>query len=71
MHTDVLDLVIDTAGGDIRSAQLLKYPQELKDPSVHVRVLDDQDASLLVLQSGLQAAPGMPAPGADAVYSAA
>ncbi|MFI4967954.1 MAG: membrane protein insertase YidC [Gammaproteobacteria bacterium] len=70
VHTDVLDLVIDTAGGDIRSAQLLKYPQELKDPSVHVRVLDDQDASLLVLQSGLQAAPGMPAPGADAAYTA-
>ena len=71
VHTDVLDLVINTAGGDIRSAQLLKFPQELKDPDVHVRVLDDQDASLLVLQSGLQAAPGMPAPGADAAYTTA
>ena len=70
VHTDVLDIVIDTAGGDIRSAQLLKYPQELKNPDEHVRVLDDRDASFLVLQSGLQAAPGMAAPGADAPYSA-
>ena len=70
VRTDVLDLVIDTTGGDIRRADLLKYPEELKDPDKHVRLLDDADASLLVLQSGLQAAPGMPAPGADAVYSA-
>ncbi len=70
VRTDVLDLVIDTAGGDIRRAELLAYPEELKDPSKHVRVLDDADADLMVLQSGLQAAPGMPAPGADAVYSA-
>ena len=71
VHTDVLDLVIDTAGGDIRRAELLKYPQELKTPDQHVRVLDDEDASLLVLQSGLQAAAGLSAPGADAVYSTA
>lgn len=71
VHTDVLDLVIDTAGGDIRRAELLKYPQELKNPDQHVRVLDDDDADLLVLQSGLQAASGMPAPGADASYSTA
>ena len=71
VHTDVLDLVIDTAGGDIRRAELLKYPEDLKDPDKHVRVLDDEDADLLVLQSGLQAAPGMAAPGADAVYSTA
>ena len=70
VRTDVLDLVIDTAGGDIRRAELLNYPEDLKDPGKHVRVLDDADADLLVLQSGLQAAPGMPAPGADAVYSA-
>ena len=70
VRTDVLDLVIDTAGGDIRRAELLAYPEDLKDPAKHVRVLDDADASLLVLQSGLQAAPGMPAPGADAVYTA-
>ena len=71
VRTDVLDLVIDTAGGDIRRAALLKYPQELKDTDKLVRVLDDQDATLLVLQSGLQPAAGSAAPGADAVYTAA
>src|SRR5690348_4336051 len=54
VRTDVLDLVIDTAGGDIRRAELLKYPEELKDQAKPVRVLDDQEATLLVLQSGLQ-----------------
>src|SRR5215469_4821505 len=27
VRTDVLDLVIDTAGGTLRSAELLKYPE--------------------------------------------
>ena len=71
VRTDVLDLMIDTAGGDIRRAALLKYPQELKDTDKLVRVLDDQDATLLVLQSGLQPAAGSAAPGADTVYTAA
>jgi len=70
VRTDVLDLTLDTAGGDIRCAELLKYPEELKNPEEHVRVLDDRDPSLLVLQGGLQAGQGMPAPGADAVYTA-
>ena len=70
LRTDVLDLVLDTAGGDIRRAELLKFPEELKNPDQHVRVLDDRDATLLVLQGGLQGGQGMPAPGADAVYSA-
>ena len=71
VRTDVLDLVIDTAGGTIRSAELLKYPEDLKHPEQHVRVLDDRDATLLVLQGGLQAGQGQAAPGADAVYTAA
>jgi len=70
VRTDVLDLVIDTAGGDIRRAELLKYPETLKDPDQHVRVLDDRDTTLLVLQGGLQAGEGMAVPGGDAVYSA-
>ena len=69
VRTDVLDLVLSTAGGDIRRAELLKYPEELKNPDQHVRVLDDRDPTLLVLQGGLQAGTGMPAPGADAIYS--
>src|SRR5579872_4455524 len=37
VHTDVLDLTLETAGGDIRRAELIKYPVTLKDPSQHVR----------------------------------
>ena len=68
VRTDVLDLVIDTVGGDIRHAELLKYPEDLKTPEQHVRVLDDRDPTLLVLQGGLQAGAGMPGPAPDAVY---
>ena len=68
VRTDVLDLVLDTAGGDIRRAELIKYPVTLKDPSQHVRVLDDSPETLLVQQGGVQADKG-PAMGADAVYS--
>ena len=69
VHTDVLDLTLDTAGGDIRRAELNKYPETLKTPDQHVRVLDDQDADLLVLQGGVQAEAGMATPGTDAVYT--
>ncbi|HEX7964541.1 MAG TPA: membrane protein insertase YidC [Gammaproteobacteria bacterium] len=69
VRTDVLDLTLDTAGGDIRRAALIQYPATLKDPDQRVQVLDDADATLLVLQGGLQAAQGE-APAADAVYSA-
>lgn len=68
VRTDVLDLTLDTAGGDIREAALLKYPETLKDPSQPVRVLDDADATLMVLQGGLQAQQGA-APGADARFT--
>ena len=68
VRTDVLDLTLDTAGGDIREAALLKYPETLKDPSKPVRVLDDSDATLMVLQGGLQAQQGG-APGADARFT--
>ncbi|HSC47585.1 MAG TPA: membrane protein insertase YidC [Gammaproteobacteria bacterium] len=69
VHTDVLDLVLSTAGGDIRRAALLDYPEELTAKDQPVRVLDDRDASLLVLQTGLEAGAGAVAPGPDAVYT--
>jgi YidC/Oxa1 family membrane protein insertase len=68
VRTDVLDLTLDTAGGDIRQASLLKYPETLKEPGKPVRVLDDSAATLMVLQGGLQAQQG-DAPGADAQFT--
>lgn len=69
VRTDVLDLDISTAGGDIRDAQLLQYPQELKDPHTHVQVLSSTPADLLLLQSGLQTRAGASAPGQNALYT--
>jgi YidC/Oxa1 family membrane protein insertase len=70
VHTDVLDLTLDTAGGDIRRAALLRYPETLKAPDQPVKLLDDTDATLMVLQGGLQAQQGG-APAADAVFKSA
>src|SRR5579885_1272607 len=67
VRTDVLDLTLDTAGGDIRRAALLRYPETLKDANQPVKLLDDADADLMVLQGGLQSQQGG-APGADAVF---
>jgi YidC/Oxa1 family membrane protein insertase len=69
VRTDVLDLTLDTAGGDIRRAELIQYPETLKDPDKRVKLLDDGAGTLMVLQGGLQAEQA-PAPGADAVYTA-
>ncbi len=69
VRTDVLDLTLDTAGGDIRRAELIQYPETLKDPGQHVKLLDDGAGTLMVLQGGLQADQGA-GPGADAIYTA-
>ncbi len=51
--TDVLDLEIDTRGGDIRRSDLLTYPVSIEKPDVPVRLLDDTQR-LYLAQSGLQ-----------------
>jgi len=69
VRTDVLDVIIDTAGGDIRQAKLPKYPVELKKPQL-VKVLNSDNAELLIAQSGLQTHSGPMAPTYEALYSA-
>lgn len=49
--TDVLNLEIDANGGDVRLADLSRYPVT-KDQPEPVRLLDDQPATLFVAQSG-------------------
>ncbi|MDE2090272.1 MAG: membrane protein insertase YidC [Gammaproteobacteria bacterium] len=68
VRTDVLDVVIDTAGGDIRQASLPDYPVELKKPQL-VKVLNSDNAELLIAQSGLQTHSGPMAPTHEAMYS--
>ncbi|MHB8404930.1 MAG: membrane protein insertase YidC [Gammaproteobacteria bacterium] len=69
VRTDVLDVIIDTAGGDIREAELPAYPVELKKPQL-VKVLNSDAAELLIAQSGLQTHSGPTAPTHEALYSA-
>ncbi|HVA56150.1 MAG TPA: membrane protein insertase YidC [Gammaproteobacteria bacterium] len=69
VRTDVLDVIIDTAGGDIRQAKLPEYPVELKKPQL-VKVLNSDNAELLIAQSGLQTHSGPMAPTYGALYSA-
>ncbi len=56
VRTDVLDLVIDTQGGDLVRADLLEYPVDKDQPNVVVRLLDFVPGNLWVFQTGLSTA---------------
>src|SRR5579885_507003 len=62
LSNDVLRLSIDSRGGSIVRADLLKYPQQVKGDSSPVRLLDDGAQKLFVAQDGLVAADGSAAP---------
>jgi YidC/Oxa1 family membrane protein insertase len=65
--TDVLDVEIDTRGGDVRRADLLAYPAEPRRPEP-VRLLADGPTDLFVAQSGIVSSA--PAPDHHAQYEA-
>ena len=60
VKTDVMDLYINTQGGDIRDLALLKYPVESSTPDVPVQFLADTATNFFVTQSGLRS--NSPAP---------
>lgn len=66
--TDVLDITLDTRGGDLRQARLLQFQSKLNssDPIV---LLDDTGGRLFVAQAGLQSGDA-PAPTHHAEYTA-
>ena len=68
VKTDVLDIIIDTAGGDLRQADLLTYPIKVTEPEKLVRLLDDSASTLFIAQSGLLA--NRPAPDHHAQFVA-
>ncbi len=68
VHTDVMELMIDTRGGDLVGAILLDYPVDKKNPDVLIEMLSPSQAEYSVFLSGLRSASGPAAPGADAVY---
>ena len=56
VSNDVLRLWIDTRGGSVVRADLLAYPQQPKDYTQPVRLLDDSGDHYFVAQSGLASA---------------
>ncbi|MBI5461960.1 MAG: membrane protein insertase YidC [Gammaproteobacteria bacterium] len=56
--TDVLDVVIDTQGGDLRQADLTRFPKASEAPDVPVRLLNEQMPDLFIIQSGLRTQSG-------------
>jgi YidC/Oxa1 family membrane protein insertase len=69
--TDVLDLEINTRGGDIENATLLKYSISIEQPNTTVRLLSDAPASVFVARSGLLSTNATSAPSHLAIYSSA
>jgi YidC/Oxa1 family membrane protein insertase len=67
--TDVLDVEVSLAGGELRRVDLLAYPQQKNAPDVPVRLLNRDSAnSLFVLQSGLAGSSDELAPNHQALY---
>lgn len=54
VHTDVLDVTLDTVGGDVRQVDLPKYTVSYQDKSPF-QILTDHGARLYVAQSGFVA----------------
>ncbi len=51
--TDLLEVELDSVGGDVRQARLLAYPVSLKNKDEKVLLMSDQPARLFIAQSGL------------------
>ena len=60
VRTDVLDVVIDTAGADIVRVDLPTYPVDKSDPDDVVRLLDYVPDNRWVFQTGLRSAAEVP-----------
>lgn len=67
VHTDVLDVTIDTLGGNVVKADLLKYPN-VKYQTKPVTLLSDDPASFYVIESSLVSESGPDSEGKPAKY---
>ena len=67
--TDVLELEIDTRGGDIRNLDLRKYPKKSDEPDVPVKLFTDKESKFHIAQSGLISSSSV-APNHHAVFHA-
>jgi YidC/Oxa1 family membrane protein insertase len=72
VHTDVLDLDVSLAGGELVHAVLPLYPINKKQPDQKVELLNrDSPESLFVMQSGLLGIDGSEAPDHRARFTSA
>jgi len=68
VHTDVLDIVIDTKGGDIIRAVLLDYSVTANRPEEKLVLIKEETVNYQVAQSGLVSADKGSAPTHNSVY---
>lgn len=62
VKTDVLDLKINTQGGNISSAQLPKYPLSVQTPQIPVQILSDNPENFYISQTGITDSQGASKP---------
>ena len=67
VKTDVLDIAINTRGGNVVESQLLQYSTELGEKTL-VKLQNSQPQRFFSVQSGLLGNAGVPAPDHHAVY---
>ena len=60
VRTDVLDVEINTVGGTLQNATLLRYPVAKDRPDQLVQLLDTSGTRLGLIESGVRAAGGAP-----------
>ncbi len=71
VKTDVMDVQVDTRGGDIKELKLLKYLQTAKKNSNKVQLLTENPDNYQIVQSGLVAAKQQgPVPSHNALFRA-
>jgi YidC/Oxa1 family membrane protein insertase len=71
VKTDVLDVVIDTQGGDVRVVSLPTYPVSIEEGAKSFRLLNDRLPDFFIAQNGiLTASSGSKAPTHKAIFSA-
>ena len=68
VHTDILDIEIDTVGGGIERARLLKYPVSLDKKDEPFTLLDSSKTLVFITQGGLLS--NVEAPDHQSVYRA-
>jgi YidC/Oxa1 family membrane protein insertase len=67
--TDVLDLGLNTRGGDLQRSDLLRYPVRKDRPDDLVRLLDPAGPDFFVFRSGLRAAGGASEPNHQVIWT--